>query len=471
MSQIGKPSGIALGAVRRAPVPAEGMRRALCRRVLDGAAYCRSGAGAHMAAALALVIRVGSAVLAFASQSVIARFVGPHEFGIFAFAWVWFLVIASVANLGFGDSTLRFVPALRARGESAYMRGFVLFVPCVVAASSMLAALLAVVFVNSAGSSGLDPGYVLPLTLMAVTIPLVSMQSLLEGLGRSFDWIFVALAPNYVFRHGLILAFMGAAILLDFAPADALAFGCVTFAVTVSLIWQGWAVGRRFRAAVDSGPRAYRAREWLAGSIPFAVLQWAGVLFSFADVLVLSFFASPSETAVYFAATRVIQVVNLIPYSARVAGSHRFSAAYARGALDEIQRLASQMALLTFFSSAACLAVLGLAGDSLLRIFGEGFQAGYVALLILGVGILAAMAAGSAEEILNMTGHGQKTAWSFLAFLAVSIVLNIALIIPYGVTGAASATAICMAGRSVWLSFLVRRQLGIRTSVLAALLP
>lgn len=427
-------------------------------------------AGPRKAAALALGIRLASAALAYASQAVIARFIGPHEFGIFAFAWIWFLVIAAVANLGFGDSTLRFVPALRARGEIDHVRGFVRFAPGIVVISSTAAALLAVMIVQLAGDAWLGSGYVLPLTLMALTIPLVSMQSILEGLGRSFDWIFAALAPIYVIRHGLILVFVAAAVVLGLTPNAGLAFGCVTLAVAVSLVWQAWAVGRRFRKAVAPGPRAYRPAEWIAGSLPFAALHGAGVVFSFADVIVLSFFADPAETAVYFAATRIIQVVNLIPYAARVAGSHRFSAAHAQGALDQIQRLAGQMALMTFASAAVCLAALGLGGDLLLSLFGDGFEAGYVPLLILALGILAAMAAGPAEEILNMTGHGALSAWSSVALVAISIALNVALIVPFGVNGAAAATAIALAGRGAWLSFMVRRRFGIRTSVVAALL-
>lgn len=438
------------------------------RRVWQTLEKICKGTAVHRSAAVALTIRLASAALAYASLGVIARLVGPHEFGIFAFAWVWFLVIAAVANLGFGDSTVRFVPLLRARGETSHLRGFVRFARLVVGIGSAAAALIAVIAIHSAGT-WLDSRYVLPLTLMALTIPFVSLQSLLEGLGRSYGWIFSALAPIYILRHGLILAFVTLAAVLGFTPDAALAFGCVTLAVVVSLAYQAWAIGRRFRQAVTSGATAYRPREWIAGSAPFAILHGAGVIFSFADVITLSFFADPPQTAVYFAATRVIQVVNVIPYAARVAGSHRFSAAYAEGALDDIQRLASQMALMTFGSAVICLFGLAIGGDLLLRLFGNGFEAGYLPLLILSLGILAAMAAGPAEEILNMTGHGALSAWSSVVLVCVSIGLNIALILPFGVTGAAVATSLAVAGRGAWLAVAVRRRFGIRTSVIAAL--
>ena len=84
-------------------------------------------------------------------------------------------------------------------------------------------------------------------------------------------------------------------------------------------------------------------------------------------------------------------------------------------------------------------------------------------MLILAAGVIAAISAGPAEEILNMTGHGIVSAWSSVVLVALSIALNLALIIPFGVIGAAAATSILLAGRSAWLAYEVRRRLGVRT--------
>ena len=140
----------------------------------------------------------------------------------------------------------------------------------------------------------------------------------------------------------------------------------------VSIAYQATAILRRLRQVVKPGPRAYRPREWFLGSVPFAILYAAQHLSSFADVLVLSFFVSPAEIAIYFAATRVIQVVNLIPYAATVGTAHLFSASHTRGDHDRLQRLCRSVAATTFVVAALAVAAMIAGGHALLGMFGQG---------------------------------------------------------------------------------------------------
>ena len=99
-----------------------------------------TAAVARRAGAIALVIRLTSAGLAYIAQVVFARLMGQYEYGVFAYTWVWFLVFAAIATLGFGDSPVRYVAQLRERGEFAHLRGFIRFAPMVIAASSIVPA-------------------------------------------------------------------------------------------------------------------------------------------------------------------------------------------------------------------------------------------------------------------------------------------------------------------------------------------
>src|SRR6185503_18025013 len=164
--------------------------------------------------------------------------------------------------------------------------------------------------------------------------------------------------------------------------------------MVISTAYQATAIRIRLNRVVERGPRAYRRREWMRGSAPLAVLYGAQHLSSFADVLVLSFFVSPAEIAIYFAATRIIQVVNLIPYAATVGTAHVFSAAHTRGDHDEMQRLCRHVAATTLVIAAVALTILVLVGQTMLNMFGHGFAPGYGPLVILGTGVLARIAAG-----------------------------------------------------------------------------
>jgi O-antigen/teichoic acid export membrane protein len=113
--------------------------------------------------------------------------------------------------------------------------------------------------------------------------------------------------------------------------------------------------------------------------------------------------------------------------------------------------------------------VLAVAGWQLLRLFGPGFEAGYVALLLLAAGHLVASANGPAALVLNMTGHQDSAGITYGAAALTNIILNALLIPRLGIAGAALATALTTIGMSATLVTLVRRRLGLRSSIFGVL--
>jgi O-antigen/teichoic acid export membrane protein len=423
---------------------------------------------ARRGAAVALVIRLANAALAYVAQVVLARLMGQYEYGLFAYTWVWFMVAGAVATLGFGDSPIRYIAQLRERGEDAHLRGFLRFAPLVTLVTSVAFGAVAIAIVSQAGPL-IGTAYVLPMALMALCLPFACLQAFLECVGRSYGWMVPALLPIYILRHGLLLLFMVGAVWAGLEASAVTAFLCLILTLVLTLAYQATAIMLRLRRVIVPGEVAYRPREWLRGSAPFSVLHGCAHLSSFADVLVLSFFVSPAEIAIYFAATRIIQVVNLIPYAATVGTAHLFSAAHTRGDHEELQRLCRHVALTTFLIAVTAVAVLVATGHFLLDMFGHGFEAGFVALVILAAGVVARVTAGPAEDVLNMTGHGSLSASTYAATVAINIGLNAALIGPFGIAGAATATSFALMLRALYLAVAARRKVGVDTSVLSLL--
>ena len=71
------------------------------------------------------LIRVASAVLAFGSQVLLARWMGSFEFGIYVYVWTWVLLLGQLIDLGLGTAAQRFIPEYRERGMLALLRGFI----------------------------------------------------------------------------------------------------------------------------------------------------------------------------------------------------------------------------------------------------------------------------------------------------------------------------------------------------------
>ena len=450
----GEPVGRIGTALRRA-------RALLSADDTDGVAR-RSGA-------IALVIRLASAGLAYVAQVVFARMMGQFEYGVFAYTWVWFLVFSAVATLGFGDSPVRYVAQLREREEVAHLRGFIRFAPLVMLVSSVAFGAIVIALLPFAGRF-LEHAYLMPMALMVISVPFACLQSFLEGLGRSYNWTIPALLPVYILRQGLLLVIMAAAVALGF---DATAITGYHLPRPDNgdfdrLPGAGHPAARPSRGRARTRAPTGRASGCAARRpLPFSTARNTFPPSPTCSSSPSS--CSPAAIAIYFAATRIIQVVNLIPYAATVGTAHLFSAAFTRGDHDELQRLCRQVAATTLAIAAVALAIMVGAGDRLLDMFGHGFDAGYTPLVILAAGVLARVAAGPAEDMLNMTGHGNVSASTYLAVVVVNVLLAVALIIPFGLNGAAVASAISLALRALWLSWAVWRRLQIHTSILAIL--
>jgi hypothetical protein len=53
---------------------------------------------------------VASAVLALASQVLLARWMGSFQFGIYIYVWTWVLMIGALSDVGLSSAARRFIP-------------------------------------------------------------------------------------------------------------------------------------------------------------------------------------------------------------------------------------------------------------------------------------------------------------------------------------------------------------------------
>src|SRR6266568_2080325 len=74
-------------------------------------------------ALIAFAVRVLSAVIAYVSQVLLARWMGDFEYGVFVIVWVGAVILGGLACLGFQTAIVRFVPEYIERGETELLRG------------------------------------------------------------------------------------------------------------------------------------------------------------------------------------------------------------------------------------------------------------------------------------------------------------------------------------------------------------
>ncbi|WP_306141977.1 lipopolysaccharide biosynthesis protein [Roseibium sp. MMSF_3412] len=434
----------------------------------SGRASSEKAAAGRMAVST-FAVRVAGAGLAFLSQIVLARLLGAYDYGIYSVAWTFVIVLGVMACGGFSTSASRFIPQYRQTGDLNGLRGFL--------SASRQAAFLIGVGTAALAITGvflarpfIAPTYVEPLVIVFLALPFFAFGLVQDGIARSHDWPSLAMLPTYIWRP-LAILFLLVAVSVAGMPATATTAAIIAVAAT-SLVaaYQYVHLRARLPSKVPKGPARTDLKTWLAISLPMLMVEGFLQLLTSADVIMVSFFQSPDEVAVYFAASKTLALVHFVYFAVRAASAHRFSSYKHNEDRDGLAAYTRQATLWTFWPSLAAGLALLLVAPLLLRLFGSGFEDGYPLIALLMIGVLARASVGPADALLSMTGHQKTCAGVYAATFVVNVLLNLILIPLLGLAGAAIATSCAILFEATALAIAARRKLNVTTFVLPIML-
>ena len=413
------------------------------------------------------LIRVFSAALVYASQVLLARWMGAFEFGIFAYVWVWVIVLGSLTPLGFNTAILRFIPDLTEKKEFGFLRGVIVRSRMIVAGVG-LAVTIAGTGIVFLLRDYLDNYYVLPLVFGLVCVPLYALAELNEGVARNYGWSDIAFLPVYILRPMLVLLAMGGITLMGNTPCGLSALLASILASFFVLVLQTIMLVRRLNTTIPQAAPQYRSKEWLMISLPILLVEGFYMLLAHIDTLMLQLFAPPEQVGIYFASAKTTGLIGFIYFAVTAVSAHKLAALHAKGEKQQFNALVKQIIHWIFWPSLAASLGIYLLGEPILWLYGPAFTAGYPVMLILLAGMLIRAATGPVEFMLNMTEHQVSTAWVLGITIGINLALNSMLIPAYGMLGAASGTVASIAFSSLMLYLLVRRKLGVNAFILGA---
>ena len=411
-------------------------------------------------AAQVLAIRLAGAGLAYATMILLARWLGAFEFGIYAYIWVWLIVLMPPLSLGYSSSCLRFLPDYFARAKWARLHGFLIQGYAVSVAVSTLVALIgaASVFVLR---DHVATHYFLPLLIGFVSLPLSVLFNQLEGVARAFGWVHAAFLPGYIVRPVLVIAVVGFLYWIEAMPNSVDALWALAAASVATVLVQGAMVLARTRRALPRVKPVYHTRPWAAISLSFVMIDGFRMLLENSDMLLIGELLDPGSVAVYFAAARTAGLIAFLYFAVVALAVPKFSKIRVTGTHEELQRFVSGVIHLMFWPSALAAIVIAMLGPFALSLFGGDFEEGYWVLLVLLIGLVARAAIGPVEYLLNMTGHHADTMRATFAMGLANIGLIVILVPKMGIVGAAISSTDALVGVSLWLAILVWRRLNI----------
>lgn len=419
-------------------------------------------AEARRGAAFAFAIRVGSAVIAYFSQVLLARWMGGSEYGVFAYVWVWVVVLGSMASIGLNSSAMRFIPEYVAKQDKALERGFLLGSRLFALGVATLLAIIGAGLLYI--SDGIfEDAYVIPCYLALICLPMFTLTDTQEGTARSYAWIDLALLPHYIIRPGLLLVFLALAVWWGKSPTAETAVYAAIAATWLSAIGQTLVLELRLRRQVAPGPRAYELGHWVKVSTPIFLVVAFFMLLQNTDIMVMNLYLTSLDVAMYFAAMKTTSLISFIYYAITAAYAHRFAGYDASGDMEGLAKVLREAVIWTFWPSVVAGIGILIAGWPLLWLFGEEFTQAYPVMFVLVIGLLARAAVGPIDYMLSMLGQQNACAGALGLAVAANLILNFLLIPPFGLMGAAVATTISTILATFLLYWLAKRRLGLES--------
>lgn len=416
---------------------------------------------------LVMATQIAGIGLAYAMQVVVARSAGVFEFGLFAYAWTWMNLIFLVAAFGLNEAALRLIPTYATHGQWQQLRGLVTRGPLLVLAAAGLAALLATGTLSLLGERVAEH-YRLPLLLTFAATPLIGLLAFLQGIGRALGSALLAFLPRTVGLPALVLLSV-AVIGASGSIPDAASLIAVTVAAAGALAAWQWLllVRRALPPAARKAGTACHLREWLRLALPCLFISVCFGLLTHCDLLMVGFFLTAEDVAVYQAASRTAALISFPLFAMNALVAPLIARLHAEGKINELQRTASMATQVVFWPSLVG-AMLAIGGSRwILEIFGPGFVAGQEALAVLVLGHLVNVAVGPASYLMTMTGNQRSCALVWAATVVVQLVANLYLIPRWGIAGAATGTVLATGVMGFALTALVRYRLGISAHALA----
>jgi O-antigen/teichoic acid export membrane protein len=406
------------------------------------------------------IIRVVSAMLAYFSQILLARWMGGSDYGVYVYVWTWVLLLGSMMDFGISASAQKIIPEYRTSGEHALLRGFLSGSRWMTFAVSSAVSLLLMGLVTLL-SPWIDANAIVPLYIGCLTLPPFVVANTQDGIARSHDWMRLGLMPQFIVRQGLIIGFTAGAFALGFHLGATAAMLVSAAAVWVAMIGQMLVLNRRLDGHIEPGAKAYDFRGWLAISLPILLVEGFYLLLSYTDVLVLQQFRSSEEVGVYFAVVKTLALVSFIHYAMSATTAHRFAEYNALGDNARLSAYVAHAIKWTFWPSLATTVLLLVMGKPLLRLFGPQFVVGYDIMFFAAIGLVVRSAIGPVERLLNMLGHQHICALAYALAFIMNAALCVMLVPGFGGHGAAAATSISLVFETALLFWIVRHRLGL----------
>jgi len=196
-------------------------------------------------------------------------------------------------------------------------------------------------------------------------------------------------------------------------------------------------------------------------SVPLLMTKSLWYLMNNIDTLLVGYFLNENAVGIYSVAFSLAVLIKMVQSSMGTLFMTNTANLHESGNIDELRLVYVRTTKwLTILSFPVLIGNFGFP-DTLLRVFGEGFDAGMIALVILATGLFSHVIFGMNGTTIQSIDKTKVIFYIQFVTVVPNMILNILLIPIFGLAGAAAATAISYIFNNILLSGYLYKLIGI----------
>ncbi len=390
-----------------------------------------------------------SKVLAYFYRVMVARGLGPTDFGIFSIGVGVIGILTGLAALGLYQGIMHFVARYNSLGDEARARGTILLAFKVQLVSSIIFALALFLLSDYLAISVFhEPDVSMVLKILSFTLPFFVITSSLMIVLMAFKKIEYKVYTRNLIENIAKLCFTGIFLFLGFQLLG------VTIGFVISII-VAFATGLYFVQKVfpifGKGFNAqHNARELLSYSWPLLAVGFFSILMGSIDTVMLGYLSKAYDVGIYNVALPTSNLLRIIPYAIGPLFLPIITGLYAQKKVAKLEKTFKVITRWNFALIFPCLLFSILFSSEILSVmFGPVYAQGAGAMVVLAMGAFLITFFGQSGAILESIKRTKLIFLNTVICGFANVFLNLWLIPLFGsygaaIIGAALATAFSM---------------------------
>ena len=415
-----------------------------------------------------MMMKIASAVVAFALFSLATNASGAEEFGRFSMLFSILSILSIVAAAGQELQVVRSWSEYLASGRPGLAVGALRYGWIVSALGVLIVSTLLVGFFwlysDWTQLVGIEKFFLATAALAFLITNTFSLYS--SHTARSIVGIMLGDAHYELTWRSLAIVFLAICLFNGWLVNTTELLGVFAIGLVIVIVSQAIFVSREVQRQVGSVKAEYDTEKWNPRSVKLWFASIMEATNQHMEVFLIGLLLDPMAAGAYFVAARLANAFALAASGINTFGTRKVPSLYFSREIPALKytlNLMAGMSLIIVVGGILCVVV---AGDYMLMIFGRTYMDYYYVLLILSIGTGLTAANGPAPSFLMLTGHEGR----YMNVVTGSVVLRVigffAVIPFYGILGAAWVTATVLVAMALLLNYDCRKLTGMDPSIL-----